>query len=406
MPRSFLACVIVPLIAGAGASARPASFLPLGGDSQGVVSGMCMDGTLLVGAAPSAAVGDFVPVIFRLDGTYEIIEQNPGSALDCTSDGSRIIGNRFPSPFLPFLRPCMWVGPSRTPVTFAIPSQPFSFFGACAGISDDGQVAAVYRYGQSEATAFRGFMDGSLLPLEAVDDHYAYAASADGSLIAGRHVAAPVSTFATLWNPVTGAATDLIDPAGLIDHGEPAAFSPDGAWIVGSASFGGGAAVGAFRATIAGDVHLIHAPAFSARAARASNGGRVVVGTDDEFGAFVWDASHGVRPLRDVLAGQGVDMTGWQLHSAVDVTADGTKICGNASLDGATLVPFLATIPPPPCEGDADGDGFVGLADIAKVILNWDDSGVAGGRGDIDADGQVGMHDVALVLMHFGEACE
>jgi uncharacterized membrane protein len=46
--------------------------------------------------------------------------------------------------------------------------------------------------------------------------------------------------------------------------------------------------------------------------------------------AIIWDEDHGIRNLKDVLQQEyGLDLTGWQLHSADDISADGLTIVGN-----------------------------------------------------------------------------
>jgi hypothetical protein len=50
----------------------------------------------------------------------------------------------------------------------------------------------------------------------------------------------------------------------------------------------------------------------------------------DQYAAFIWDAQHGMRNLQSVLeADYGMDLTGWQLTSAVDISDDGLVIAGN-----------------------------------------------------------------------------
>ena len=57
----------------------------------------------------------------------------------------------------------------------------------------------------------------------------------------------------------------------------------------------------------------------------------------------------------------------------------------------------------PPCEGDLDGSGDVGAADLAAVLGSW---GVnPGSSADLDGDGMVGPADLALVLGAWG-GCE
>lgn len=54
---------------------------------------------------------------------------------------------------------------------------------------------------------------------------------------------------------------------------------------------------------------------------------------------------------------------------------------------------------PQPCPSDLDGDGSVGLSDVAAILLRW---GEAGGAEDLDGDGSVGLGDVAQVLLEWG----
>jgi probable HAF family extracellular repeat protein len=50
----------------------------------------------------------------------------------------------------------------------------------------------------------------------------------------------------------------------------------------------------------------------------------------DTIAAFIWDAAHGIRDLKSVLEHEyGLDLTGWQLASAVGISDDGQTISGN-----------------------------------------------------------------------------
>jgi hypothetical protein len=62
-----------------------------------------------------------------------------------------------------------------------------------------------------------------------------------------------------------------------------------------------------------------------------STDGSVVVGfapASSGESAYVWDRIHKMRDLREVLTGQGVDLTGWSLVFASGVSADGRTIVG------------------------------------------------------------------------------
>ncbi len=72
----------------------------------------------------------------------------------------------------------------------------------------------------------------------------------------------------------------------------------------------------------------------------ASADGSIIVGwgtTDAGQEAFVWDASHGMRNLRSVLVDAGLDLSGWTLFEASDVSDDGTVIVGDGYQPGRQL---------------------------------------------------------------------
>ena len=60
--------------------------------------------------------------------------------------------------------------------------------------------------------------------------------------------------------------------------------------------------------------------------------------------AFLWTAATGMRRLRDVLQEQGVDLSGWELSFASDISADGKTIVGSGSLSGQGNVGWVLTL--------------------------------------------------------------
>ncbi|HVZ93792.1 MAG TPA: hypothetical protein VG797_04715 [Phycisphaerales bacterium] len=59
----------------------------------------------------------------------------------------------------------------------------------------------------------------------------------------------------------------------------------------------------------------------------------------------------------------------------------------------------------PACPGDADGDGAVGLSDIAIVVQHWGDHVAPGSGADQDGSGTVGLGDAAVVIGAWGVKC-
>jgi uncharacterized membrane protein len=78
--------------------------------------------------------------------------------------------------------------------------------------------------------------------------------------------------------------------------------------------------------------------------------GSVIVGTfNDREGvwAFVWDAANGVRVLEDILTDAGVDLGGWKLGYALDVSDDGLTIAGTGLNADDRTEAYIAHIPEP-----------------------------------------------------------
>ena len=77
--------------------------------------------------------------------------------------------------------------------------------------------------------------------------------------------------------------------------------------------------------------------------------GSVVVGQaegPDDREAFIWDQTHGMRSLEEVLTSQGVDLTGWRLTAARAISADGRTIVGDGFGPGGVNA-WLAVLPEP-----------------------------------------------------------
>ena len=90
---------------------------------------------------------------------------------------------------------------------------------------------------------------------------------------------------------------------------------------------------------------------FGSRAFATSADGAVIVGTGFSAPgaeAFVWTASDGIRSLRDLLVNDfGLNLTGWTLSYATDVSADGTTIVGTGVNPSGFNEGWIATIPEP-----------------------------------------------------------
>ncbi len=63
-----------------------------------------------------------------------------------------------------------------------------------------------------------------------------------------------------------------------------------------------------------------------------SGDGSVVVGygrtQPNPQEALIWDETHGMRRLKDVLTAEGLDLTGWRLTEPAGISDDGNVIAG------------------------------------------------------------------------------
>ena len=67
----------------------------------------------------------------------------------------------------------------------------------------------------------------------------------------------------------------------------------------------------------------------------------------------------------------------------------------------------LANMAPLPIVGDLDGDGTVGLVDLARLLAHYGTTdGAAYEDGDMDGDEDVDLGDLAALLAVYGTSCE
>jgi len=179
----------------------------------------------------------------------------------------------------------------------------------------------------------------------------ALSVSANGSVIVGN---GDVNGFgqAFRWTQTTGMVGLGNLPGGGFNSSANG-VSPDGSAVVGVAS--GPAGQEAFRWTqSAGMVGLGLLNGNGPTIANAvSNGGSIVVGNASTGGssteAFIWDSIHGMRGLEDVLiADFGLNLAGWSLTDATDISADGRTIVGEGFNPDGNHEGWIANLTPTP----------------------------------------------------------
>ena len=177
----------------------------------------------------------------------------------------------------------------------------------------------------------------------------ANAINADGSVIAGIGTSAS-GREAYRWTS-EGGMQGLGDLAGGAFDSSAEAISGDGSVVVGRSTSASG--LEAYRWTEAtGMVGLGDLPGgiFQSIALDISADGSTIVGSANSgvFEAFLWTQLDGMRPLREILANElGLDLTGWQLTSAIGISDDGLTILGAGTNPDGISAGWIAVIPEP-----------------------------------------------------------
>jgi probable HAF family extracellular repeat protein len=226
------------------------------------------------------------------------------------------------------------------------------FASEARGLSADGSVVVGWGYsdvGAPEAfywTEAEGLVGiGDLPPDDSMGDSMAYSISSDGTVVAGTGHSPKSEAFR--WTEEGGMVG-----LGLLPGMEASTaydISSDGSVVVGNSAYygdlngDGEMDQEAFRWTqCSGMEGLGDLPggAFYSNAMGVSADGSVIVGwgtTAQGQRAFIWDEANGMRSLQDVLTNvYGLDLTGWTLTNAYDISADGTTIVGRGSSPNGT----------------------------------------------------------------------
>jgi len=337
-----------------------------GGPYQSFAEAISADGSTVVGQgrdADGSQAWRWTPS-GGLEGLGHMSPLATGIAYGVSADGSVIAGNGFSSNGDEAFR---WTEATGMQGIGSLPSA--SFDSTARDISEDGttivgtSVDPDSRFHAMRWTQAEGMIPlGTLLPLGG--NSYAHDVSADGSVVVGRSHS-PLGGFeAFRWTSAEG-MTGLGDLAGGDVYSQANGITADGTTIVGFGRTATGSE--AFRWTAeTGLVGLgdLAGGGTGSNAFSVSASGEVIVGgagTDAGNKAFIWDEQNGMQDLALVLTSLGVDVTGWQLEAATDISADGTVIVGHGRNPLGQQDAWIATIPEP-------GTGLlvmIGLAGLA-----------------------------------------
>jgi len=336
--RKLLTVIIAVTLLGASYAFGDASFQGLGGSGTYQSSharGISPDGSVVVGDVYSfswtggryafrwtEATGmAWLPNLF---GGYLFPPKNIAYA--ASAYGAVIVGVCISGWPYNASEACRWTAPS-----YSVEGLSSLGLGGAAAVSADGSVIVGTN---SAGVAARWTEATGIVALTAVSGTGgATDVSADGSVVVGTW-----NDEAFIWTEATGMVGLGFLPGTSASHATD--VSADGLVVVGACNPFSNTQV--FRWTEeTGMVGL-----GNGHATGVSGDGSVVVGNG--AGPFVWDAVNGVRSLWDMLVNDfGLDLTGWYIYNAQDVSADGRRIVGLGTNPNGWGEAWLATIPAP-----------------------------------------------------------
>ena len=312
-----------------------------GGFASSMACGVSADGAAVVGGGNSAAGTE----AFRWTRAGGMEGLGFPQAFAITADGSMVVGFRHTAKHA---EPVRWTHDGGTVSLGKLPDYDY---GSANGVSADGSVI-VGTYGAGNSITFRWTPGRGIAGLPGLPGALVHcearAVSADGAVVVGESRYESAYDEAFRFHADTG----LIQLGALPGDWRSVAdgVSADSSVIVGSSV---GADAQAFRWTQhTGMIGLGTLPDGSRNSSAfgVSADGSIIVGQcygEGGFEAFIWDAAHGMRSLRQVLVSQfdlGANLTGWKLQLATAVSADGSFVVGygmNPSGDREAWLAYL-----------------------------------------------------------------
>ena len=346
------------MVFGTGHRAVAAQFQGLGDFSGSVfyseAADVSADGARVVGASfGSAGIEAFLwDPVSGMQGLGDLSGGAFNSAARAIStDGSIIVGSsRSGSGFEPFI----WDATNGMRGLGQLPGKTATVGQDASG---DGSIVTGYGYIEATGNEFEAFVWDAGNGMRGLGDlsggifhSGAEAISADGSTIVGSSRSG-LGPEAFIWDATNG-MRGLGDLPGGDFYSVAYDVSGDGSIVVGQSH----AATDRYEAFIwdrtngmrsLGDLPGSSVDSF---ARGVSADGSVVVGRATSASgsdAFIWDSVNGMRELDQVLIAQGLDLTGWQLVEAYDVSDDGLTVIGVGRNPSNQTEAWYAVIPEP-----------------------------------------------------------
>jgi probable HAF family extracellular repeat protein len=348
-------------------SFRGLGLLNAGANSYSMAAGVSANGSVVVGTSNN------LPVIWTANGIENLgILPSSGtpvytSAYDVSADGSVVVGTSLSSNQAQAFR---WTASSGITALGGVATGNDS---QAYGISSDGSVVVGYAEISQETEAVAWTESAGMLDIggfsSANPSSIAEGVSADGKVVVGVGYATSNTLAGFRWTAASGIQNlnSNAAPGGIVTRGAYAA-SEDGTVIVGEGGLANGTTE-AFRLTATGISGLGTLPGFSSSsvALGVSADGSTIVGYASSAAnsvAFVWNPVNGMQNLQQLLSEtDGLNLTGWTLIDASDVSPDGQTIVGEGIDPSGFQEAWIATLPEP------NGASIGGLAILLLPAL-------------------------------------
>ncbi len=372
MRSTSTAALLFLSFASAAPSVFAQSFMGLGdlpgGDFFSFANGISGDGRAVTGQ--SHTVGDATEAFLWKEGTGIVGLGVPNGSVSSLSaatnqDGSVVVGlHGMDAPGFP-TRAFQWTTGGGATDFNPFPVGSYNRFANDLS-ADGGVIVGEFQPAQNQLNLAYHWSGGSFTEIEDPnldDGTNATAVSADGSVVAGAaqilNFPNPVVREAFVWT-AAGGITRIGFLPGATNGSSASGISADGNTAVGTSESSNGDNE-AFRWTETGGmVGLGDLPGgdFASFASDTTANGSIVVGRSDVLGGqfsssfdpFIWDDTHGMRNLVDVLTNDfdlSAELVGWDLIEATAISDDGRVIVGNGTNPDGNFEAWIARIPEP-----------------------------------------------------------
>lgn len=305
-----------------------------GGSFYSRAQGVSADGSVVVGVSLSGNGSGNADEAFRWteSGGMQGLGALPGEDFDSAAegvsdDGSVVVGSSYSEAF-------RWTEAGGIEGLGFLPGAPLPL-SYVEDVSDDGSVVVGASLSGNGGEAFRWTEDGGMQGLGDLSggDFYSFATatSADGSVIVGGSISE--NGGEAFLRTEAGGMEGLGDLPGSSVDAAAYGVSADGSVVVGIGLSENG--YEAFRWTESNGMEgLGDLPGglFDGSAGGVSADGSIVIGqshSENGYEAFIWTEKEGMRSLKEVLESDyDLDLTGWTLVAALDISSDGRVIVG------------------------------------------------------------------------------